>query len=249
MDYCKQSLTAFTTATSLGGVCQSCPAQGPDPAGCATQCPLCVNALNNYLAACAVPGVSSSDADGAIGSQLPPPDTATITGFANQLPDGRACTAYLLSAASTFATPATCSDAFDFVLLQYSTAVQSARNPDVPVADGQLVVPYSCLQATAASCPASCQSDLSLLAGSCDAEDLVQWGGLGTDASDTAASKGTTVSAAQAFVYFQKGMAAQPINVAYGVSSGPFAADLSACQTTTPSFWQSSSVPAEAAAQ
>jgi hypothetical protein len=164
---------------------------------------------------------------------------ATITGMANQLPYGSSCAAYLLSAASTFPAPSTCSDAFDFVLLQYSTAVQSGRNPDVPVANGQLTVPYSCLQATSTSCPASCQSDLSLLAGSCDAEDSVQWGGLGTDASGVAASTGTTVSAAQAFAYFQQGMAAQPINAAFGVTSGPFAADLSACQTTTTPFWQS----------
>ena len=39
-------------SVSPGGACYVCPAQTGLDTGCAVQCPDCVNALDNYLAAC-----------------------------------------------------------------------------------------------------------------------------------------------------------------------------------------------------
>jgi hypothetical protein len=53
IDYCSLASAAFDIATIASGVCYSCLSTTGAPAGCAVSCPGCVNAMDNYLAACA----------------------------------------------------------------------------------------------------------------------------------------------------------------------------------------------------
>ena len=101
----------MTAATSAGGSCFACPSYTGAPAGCAGSCPLCVNAVNNYVAACA--GNSS-----ALGYNQ-------MTAFADALSPLADC--FDVITLASFALVKTCSDAFD-VVVTYTEA-----RPIIPV--------------------------------------------------------------------------------------------------------------------
>ena len=182
-------------------------------------CPVCVNALENYLSSC-----TGASANIPIAEYVTYPALVNFTGMLNPAID---CYDFFQQASRTFAT-AQCSSAFDHVV-SYS---QSADNSVVVLnGTGFMTTPYSCL-AAGASCSQDCQSDLTLLGLTCRNEDTVNWAGMGLPGYLTAqgAPAGTTVSSRDAWLLFANGTATVPFNLAAGVSSPtPLPLNLSAC--------------------
>ena len=167
------------------------PANTGGPLGCADECSLCVNALENYLAACE--------------SNVTALSYGALEGYTSLLNSSLDCYDFFSVAARPYAAAA-CGDAFDHII-QY---VQSAANSAVVVAaNGTMTTPYSCLQADSISCPAECNSDLALLAAACHGDDVVRWDGNGLPGylTVTGAPANTFVTPLQAFQLFLNGTA------------------------------------------
>jgi hypothetical protein len=214
IDYCSASAAAFDTATATGA-CAVCPSSTGLAAGCAISCAGCVNALDNYLAACSA-DFTALNFD-------------VLMAFVDRLnATANDCADWTTLKARPFAT-AFCGAAFDHIV-QYT---QTAASHDVILdGSGGMATPYSCLQANATFCPASCQADLNLLAEACHAEDAVAWAGNGLPGALTAqgAPAGTMVSPLVAFQLLANGTASVPTNLANGVTSAtPLPLVLSAC--------------------
>ena len=176
-----------------------------------------MNSLDNYLAACA--------------GNFTALNYEVLTGYIGRLAATNDCFDWATVLARPFAS-AFCGAAFDHIV-QYT---QSATQHGVVVAGGVMTTPYSCLQATAQSCPAACQADLDLLAEACHAEDTVPWVGNGLPGALTAqgAPAGTTVTSLAAFQLFANGTASVPANLVAGVTSpAPLPLTLSACANNT----------------
>jgi hypothetical protein len=217
VDFCALTVTDLDTATAAGGSCAACGSFTGLAGGCADACPACVNALANYLDACALSFVALNY--GAL---------EAYTGLLNSSSD---CFDWFSLATRPYAATS-CGDAFDHVV-QY---VQSAAMHTVVVAKGVMTTPYSCLQATPATCPAECQADLDLLAGACHAEDAVRWVGNGVPGALNAVGTpaGTFVTPLQAFQLFLNGTASVSTNLQNGVSSAaPLPLNLAACTGVT----------------
>jgi hypothetical protein len=182
------------------------------------QCPLCVNALEFYLASC----------DGAAAT-ITTSEYATygsIMTYADRLASTGDCHAYFNTEARAYAT-SECSTAFDHVVW-----MQSGLGTSAVVAAGVMTVPYTCLAANATLCPAECQADLDLLAATCHNEDTIAWAGLGLANALTLAGApaGTNLSSSEAWARFVDGTGAVPSNLAAGVSAAtPLPLDLSFC--------------------
>ena len=174
-----------------------------------------MNALDNYLAACSA-NFTALNFD-------------VLMAFVDRLnATANDCADWTTLKARPFAA-AFCGAAFDHIV-QYT---QTAASHDVILdGSGGMATPYSCLQANATSCPASCQADLNLLAEACHAEDAVAWAGNGLPGALTAqgAPVGTMVSPLIAFQLLANGTAAVPTNLANGVTSAtPLPLVLTAC--------------------
>ncbi len=215
--YCAAASAAMGTATAGGGACAACAAATGAAAGCADACPRCVNALDNYLAACA------DDFDAL--------NFGVLEGYIASLPIASDCHDWVSLAARPFAAAA-CTDAFAHIV-RYA---QSAAHENVTVVDGNMAPPYTCLLANATACPADCEADLELLQAACHAEDTLQWAGNGLPGFLTRAGApaGTTVTPLLAFTLFLNGSASVPINLAHGVlSAAPQPLNLAACSGNT----------------
>jgi hypothetical protein len=204
-------------ATSAGGACFDCAADTGTHTGCADACPACVNALENYEAACA------GDAD------FMSLNYDTLEAYAERLNPATDCAQWLFEEARDYAD-AFCGSAFDFVVQYAQSAALSGVVLDA--ATGEMTSPYSCLLATDSACPAACQVDIDLLGRACHAEDAVRWEGNGmTGHMDaTGAPAGTVVSPYEAFQLFLDGSASVPTNLQAGVASDvPLPLNLAAC--------------------
>ena len=83
------------------GYCNICASRTGLATGCAGSCPLCVNSLSNYLAACAYNFTALN--------------YQSLQTFTKQLPSGSDCVPLFAQASRAFAS-AYCSDAFDHVV-------------------------------------------------------------------------------------------------------------------------------------
>ena len=219
VDWCNATIQNLLTVLEPAGSCNGCTARTGTAQGCALLCPVCVNALENYLSSC-----TGASANIPIAEYVTYPALVNFTGMLDPTID---CYDYFQQASRAFAT-AECSSAFDHVV-SYS---QSADNSAVVVnSTGSMTTPYSCL-AAGALCSADCQSDLTLLGQTCRNEDNVTWAGMGLPLFLTAqgAPAGTVVSSRDAWLLFANGTATVPFNVAAGVSPAtPLPLNLSAC--------------------
>jgi hypothetical protein len=213
VDYCGAAIASLEAALSpASGACgDACTAYTGNALGCAALCPVCVNAFDNYLAACV------GDAGGAV--TIDPTQEATyarFTAYAGAFDPMCDCYDYTTALARQLAVSA-CSDAFDHI----AGYVQTADNPAVTVDHGIMTTPYSCLLGSATYCDPGCQADLDLLYSACLATDVVQWAGMGMPGHLDAlgAPLGTTVAPAVAFELFASGAAALPANLANGLAS------------------------------
>ena len=222
-DTCARTVADMDAATSPGGACAACTADTGFHTGCADACPACVNALENYLAAC------NGDA---YFLQL---NYETLEAYSNRLNSTTDCFQFLNEEAQTFAD-AFCGDSFDFVV-QYA---QSAAASGVVLSAGRLTggsaFPYSCLLATNTSCPAACQASIDLLGRACHAEDSVRWAGNGLPdvLTSAGAPAGANVTSLEAFQLFVNGTASVPTNLQQGlISNTPMPLNLKACTGIT----------------
>jgi hypothetical protein len=142
-----------------------------------------------------------------------------------------------------------CSDAFDYVL-QYS---QSAANPAVVLSNSNnststtMTTPYSCARATATSCPAGCQADVTLIYSNCFAGNTVLFAGNGLPIGPynngaeynyvvgTLALAGTDIPPASAYAALQGGYGSLPTNLKFGLNS-IVPLTLSNCTNGEPTF-------------
>jgi hypothetical protein len=204
---CAAAVAAMDASIGSAGACGGCGGKS-----CPSACPVCVNAVQDYLAACAY-DVFSLNYD-------------VITGYASALAPANDCRRYVTLVARPYAA-AFCSAAFTHVAGYLQTAAAAGGG------GSGAATTYSCAAATPSACPAECQRDLDLLAEACHAEDAVAWGGLGLPPAGGAAPNGTTVPPALAFALMVNGTAAVPANSAAGLARPLVALDVSACGNNT----------------
>jgi hypothetical protein len=200
----------LNSATAPNGVCAACNASAAG--SCASQCPTCVNTLNNFIGACAGNNTLSY---------------ATLNKYQNTLNPAFDCYNAFNSIARSWAA-LSCSDAFDYV----AGFSQTAFNANVTFKNGVMVNTYPCLQANGLSCPSACAADVQILLNVCHNEDSVVWDGFGlpTALNTAGAPPNTTITAALALQLFMNGTAAVPWNLEAGLfSATPLPMDLSAC--------------------
>jgi len=231
----------LSIATQAGGACFNCQSFTGSANGCAVQCPVCVNVVNDYLSACN--GTPSTGTALSYYNFMAYNDNLPVV----RIPSGR----YMANDCSqvfnsqSLALVKTCSDAFDYVL-QYS---ESLANPGVVVAANNLTMstPFSCSLANATFCPAGCQSDVNLIYNKCFSTDLVQFdgnglpvgpysstvggGGYNNNAGDTAPpnSGSVFIQASSAFVAFAGGYGALPTNQRFASQFPAVPLNLLAC--------------------
>jgi hypothetical protein len=202
-------------AFSVNGVCDGCNSSVTgSPSGCGLACPACINALDAYLASC------STDFD------LGRLTYTAMLGFASNFSSSSDCYDAFTVAARPLALQR-CEDTFDHV----AGFIQTADGPGVVVTNGVMTQPYSCALANSTWCPADCAADLAALHEACHAEDSIAWVGNGMPGyvSAAGAPSGTVLSPAAALAFVIAGIAAAPMNVAYGLTSPVVPLDLSAC--------------------
>ena len=223
---CALANATLVAATSLAqGACAVCTSSTGSSLGCTQACPACAAALSAYTTACAGDTTRLS--------------VASLFAFAANVGRINDCYDLLSEAARPYAA-ASCSDAFRFV----AAFDQTAGGPGVTFFPNvTMLVPYSCLSANAATCPAPCQADLDLLAAACHSFDVVSWAGLGLPGLSFGAPTGTAVSAGVAFALFANGTAAVPANADMGLWGAftPLPLNLAACANNSAAAFSSAS--------